>query len=106
MIFLDFLAAAMEFLCGIMIVSAFFPKPEGKEQRKLTAVILCGLIHILLSMFTNHWPMLPRMLLIILNYFSVCKICCCGNDNNTYNKYPDRNTAVDLSSSSGFRFDC
>lgn len=79
MIFLDLLAAATEFLCGIMIVSAFFPKQEGKERRKITAVILCGLIHILLSMFTNHWPMLPRMLLIILNYFAVCKIYCCGN---------------------------
>ena len=79
MIFLDLLAAATEYLCGILIVSAFFPKREGKEKTRITAVILCGLIHILLSMFTNHWNMLPRMVLIILNYFAVCAICCCGN---------------------------
>ena len=57
MIFLDLLAAATEYLCGILIVSAFFPKREGKEKTRITAVILCGLIHILLSMFTNHWNM-------------------------------------------------
>lgn len=79
MIFLDLLAAATEFLCGILIVSAFFPKREGKERTRITMVVLCGLIHIMLSMFTNHWHMLPRMFLIILNYFVVCEICCCGN---------------------------
>ena len=78
MIFLELLAAATEYLCGTLIISAFFPKREGKMGLRMAAIVICGAIHIALSMFTNHWPMLLRMVLIVANYFAVCEICCSG----------------------------
>lgn len=79
MIGIELLASATEYLCGMLVMAAFFARRQSDKWFQLSAVLLCGLVHICLSMFTNNWPLAPRTALILANWFLACEICYCGN---------------------------
>lgn len=79
MIGIELLASATEFLCGMLVLDAFFPRREDGKWLTWSAALLCGLVYICLSMFTNDWPLAFRTALILANWFLVCEICYLGN---------------------------
>lgn len=76
---IDLLAAGTEYLCAMLVMSAFFARRNRNKWIQLGAVLLCGFVHICLSMFTNSWPMALRSAFIWANCFLVCEICYCGS---------------------------
>lgn len=79
MIGIELLASVTEYLCGMLVITAFFNRPKSSKWLQLSTVLLCGLVHICLSMFTNNWPLAPRTALILANWFLVCETCYCGS---------------------------
>lgn len=75
MIGIELLASATEYFCLLFLLFAFFPRRENKKWMQVGSLIICGISHIALSMFTNDWQILPRMALILLNCFFVSRIC-------------------------------
>lgn len=75
MIGIELLAAATEYFCLLFLLFAFFPRREDRKWMQIGALIICGILLIVLSMFTNDWQILPRMALILLNCFLVSRIC-------------------------------
>lgn len=79
MIGIELLASAIEFLSGMLVLTAFFPPREIESWYKWGSVVICGVIHILLSMATNEWLQIIRAILILANLFLICALCCSGN---------------------------
>lgn len=79
MIGIELLASATEFLCGMLVMTAFFPQRETKKWHKWSAIIFCGFVHIFLSMFTNAWSPIIAIVLILSDWFLLCELCCCGD---------------------------
>lgn len=79
MIGLNLLASATEYLCGILVLGAFFSRRSCQRWLTLTIMLLCSLVHIGLSAFFDDWPLLEKMVLVLANWFVVCEIYFEGN---------------------------
>ncbi len=73
MIGIELLATATEYFCLLFLFFAFFPKRESKKWVQVSVLIICGIIHIGLSMVPYNWPLLPKMLLIFVNWMFVSR---------------------------------
>lgn len=78
MIGIDLLASATEYLCGLLVLKAFFPQRERKKWMQASTLILFGIIHIGLSMLPNDWQLLPKTALILINWFFASRMCFTG----------------------------
>lgn len=74
MIGLNLLASATEYLCGILVLTAFFSRRSCQRWLTMTIMLLCGFVHIGLSAFSDDWPLFGRMVLVLANWFIVCEI--------------------------------
>ena len=63
MVAVGVLAAATEYACGLLVLAAFFPWRIRGKLRSAAAPFICGLVHILFSVLTTAWPLLPRVIL-------------------------------------------
>ncbi len=81
MIGIELLASATEFLCGVLVLAAFFPKKEIKKWYKWSAVIFGGVVHISLSMYSGAGAPNTGIVftLILVNWFLLCELCCSGD---------------------------
>ena len=78
MIVIELLACATEYFSMLFLLAAFFPLRNNKLRVRISTLIICGVIHIFLSMFPNNWPLLPKMILILVNWSVASKICFSG----------------------------
>lgn len=78
MIGLNLLASATEYLCGILVLGAFFSRRSGHDRLIMTAMLLCGIIHTCISSFTSAWPLYLSMGCAITNWFLIFEICLSG----------------------------
>ena len=79
MVAVGVLAAATEYACGLFVLAAFFPWRIRGKLRSAAAPFICGLVHILFSVLTTAWPLLPRVILILANFYLVSSACFQGN---------------------------
>ena len=79
MVAVGVLAAATEYACGLLVLAAFFPWRIRGKLRSAAAPFICGLVHILFSVLTTAWPLLPRVILILANFYLVSSACFQGN---------------------------
>lgn len=73
------LASATEYLCGMLVLAAFFSQRDNHPWLAWSVRLLCGAFHICVSMLTNDWPLALRMILILIDWFAVCEVCYLGN---------------------------
>lgn len=78
MIGIDLLASATEYLCGLLVLVAFFPLQEKKKWIQICAMIFFGIIHIGLSMLPGDW-LLPKTALILINWVFASRVCFAGS---------------------------
>ena len=69
------LASATEYLCGMLVLAAFFSQRDNHPWLAWSVRLLCGAFHICVSMLTNDWPLALRMILILIDWFAVCEVC-------------------------------
>lgn len=79
MVAVGVLATATEYACGLLVLVAFFPWRIRGKLRSAAAPFICGLVHILFSVLTTAWPLLPRVILILANFYLVSSACFQGN---------------------------
>lgn len=79
MIGLNLLASATEYLCGILVLGAFFPRRSGHDRLIITAMFLCGIIHTCISSFASACPLYISMVCTITNWFVIFEILFSGN---------------------------
>lgn len=79
MIWVNLFASATEYLCGILVLTAFFSQRSCQRWLTMTIMLLCGFVHIGLSAFSDGWPLLGKMVLILANWLIICGIYFGGN---------------------------
>lgn len=78
MIGIELLASATEYFCLLFLLSAFFPKCDDRKWAHTCTLIGCGFIHISLSTVPIDWPLLPKMVLILINWMVASRISFVG----------------------------
>lgn len=79
MIMIELLASAIEFFCGVLFFEAFFSPRKISIWVKRGTILVSGVIHICLSMYTNDMSLVPRMAVVLIIWSINCEICYYGH---------------------------
>lgn len=75
---IELLDSATAYFGVLILLSVFFSGRKDKKWGQASALIICGILQIWLSIFPNDWFPLPKMILILANWSFVSIICFTG----------------------------